>query len=62
MTGTWASGWATGDIVTAAEFKKYDLNGDGFITPKECLAAQEALKKSGSSSGSGSGSSSSAFR
>lgn len=22
MTGTWASGWATGDIVTAAEFKK----------------------------------------
>lgn len=22
MTGTWATGWATGDIVTAAEFKK----------------------------------------
>lgn len=22
MTGTWQSGWATGDIVTAAEFKK----------------------------------------
>lgn len=22
MTGTWASGWATGDVVTAAEFKK----------------------------------------
>lgn len=22
MTGTWLSGWATGDIVTAAEFKK----------------------------------------
>jgi hypothetical protein len=22
LTGTWASGWATGDIVTAAEFKK----------------------------------------
>jgi hypothetical protein len=22
MTGTWATGWATGDVVTAAEFKK----------------------------------------
>lgn len=30
---------------TAAEFMKYDLNGDGFITPKECLTVLEAGKK-----------------
>ena len=30
---------------TAAEFQKYDLDGDGFITPAEVLAATQTVKK-----------------
>jgi Ca2+-binding EF-hand superfamily protein len=26
----------------AAEFQKYDMNNDGFITPEECLRAEKA--------------------
>jgi Ca2+-binding EF-hand superfamily protein len=40
---------------TAAEFAKYDLDGDGIITPQECLQGEKA-KSSSSSSGSGSSS------
>lgn len=30
---------------TAAEFQKYDLDGDGFITPDECLESMNTVKK-----------------
>lgn len=30
---------------TATEFQKYDLDGDGFITPAEVLAATQSVKK-----------------
>ena len=42
LMSEYAASWTDS---TAAEFAKYDLNGDGFITPKECLDAQEAMKK-----------------
>lgn len=43
----------------ATEFAKFDLNGDGVVTPVECLKAQELEKSSSSSSSSSSTSSSS---
>lgn len=36
MSGTWASGWVTGDVVTAAEFKK----GAGAILDSTAAGAQ----------------------
>jgi Ca2+-binding EF-hand superfamily protein len=42
MMAEYAPAWTD---ATAADFMKYDLNGDGYITPKECLAALEAMKK-----------------
>jgi hypothetical protein len=32
----------TGDSAKVAEFGKYDGNGDGVVTPRECLAAEKA--------------------
>jgi Ca2+-binding EF-hand superfamily protein len=45
----------------AREFNRFDLNGDGFITPKECLKASQggAVRGAGSSAGGSSGSRSS---
>ena len=35
---------ATWTETAAAEFSKYDVDGDGFISPEECLAVEQ-LKK-----------------
>jgi Ca2+-binding EF-hand superfamily protein len=44
---------------TAGEFSKFDLNGDGLITPKECLQATDQGIARGPSTSSSSGSSNS---
>lgn len=41
----YAASWSD---TTAAEFEKYDLNGDGIITPDECLDALKATTASNS--------------
>ncbi|MEE8452594.1 MAG: hypothetical protein V3R99_11790 [Thermoguttaceae bacterium] len=40
----YATDWSTPQVATAnvAEFGRFDLNRDGIITPKECIAAEEA--------------------
>ena len=38
----YATNWTD---TTAAEFAKFDLDGDGFITPQECLAAASTAPK-----------------
>jgi Ca2+-binding EF-hand superfamily protein len=36
---------ATWTETAAAEFSKYDVDGDGFISPEECLAVEQLKKK-----------------
>ncbi len=40
---------------TLDEFRNWDLNEDGFITPEECLRQQEVIAKGGSGTSTGSG-------
>jgi Ca2+-binding EF-hand superfamily protein len=42
MMSEYAASWSE---ATVAEFQKYDLDGDGNITPEECLAVEKGLKK-----------------
>ncbi len=48
----YASSWSD-DVV--ADFNQFDLNGDGIITPKECMQAKEGGAFQGMASGGGGG-------
>lgn len=56
MMSEFSSSW---NAETLAEFAKWDLNSDGIIIPRECIAALESGARVGGSSTSSSGSSSS---